>query len=171
MASYIPVRTDDHARVEAVMEVYSDVTDLVAQMQTTQWQIVGVVLGTLALLYFFLYAIARRADRIIGTQREQMRVAHAAMLRHQASHDSLTALPNRASLSERIDLMLKVARRAGTRVAVLSIDVHGLRGVNQSPGHATGDRVLKEVGWRRPPRTYGIYRAKVRNRLQHARAK
>ncbi|HEV7801622.1 MAG TPA: bifunctional diguanylate cyclase/phosphodiesterase [Burkholderiales bacterium] len=148
VSSYVPVRKDDGAPVEAVMEVYSDVTELVQRLETTQWHIVGVVLGSLSLLYLFLYAIARRADRIISAQREEMRITHDAMLRHQASHDALTALPNRASFSERLDLMIKAARRAGTQVAVLSIDVHGLRDVNQSLGHSTGDRLLKEVGAR-----------------------
>jgi diguanylate cyclase (GGDEF)-like protein len=148
VSSYVPVRKSDDAPVAAVMEVYSDVTELVKDLERTQWQIVGVVLGTLALLYLFLFAIARRADRIIRAQRDDMTVAHQQMLRHQASHDALTGLPNRASFDERLDTMVKSARRDARKVAVLSLDVHGLRGVNQSLGHATGDRVLKQVASR-----------------------
>jgi diguanylate cyclase (GGDEF)-like protein len=148
VSSYIPVHRIGDSRVEAVMEVYSDVTELVATLQTTQWRIAGVVIGTFSLLYLLLYALARRADRIITAQREEMRVAHAAVLRHQESHDALTQLPNRSSFAERLDHMLKVAKRAGSKVAVLSIDVHGLRGVNQSLGHATGDRLLREAAAR-----------------------
>jgi diguanylate cyclase (GGDEF)-like protein len=60
----------------------------------------------------------------------------------------LTALPNRSNFAERLDLMVKSARRAGTKVAVLSIDVHGMRGVNQSLGHSSGDRLLQAVAAR-----------------------
>jgi diguanylate cyclase (GGDEF)-like protein len=148
VASYIPLRAHDGSRIEAVMEVYSDVTELVAHLERTQWQIVGTVLGSLALLYALLFVLTRRADRIIAAQRNEMRVTHHAMLVHQANHDSLTELPNRASFSERLDLMVKSAKRAGSKVAVLCIDVHGLRGVNESLGQLTGDRLLKAVGAR-----------------------
>jgi diguanylate cyclase (GGDEF)-like protein len=148
VSSYIPVRQSENEPVAAVMEVYSDVTELVEQLRVTQWRIGAVVVGAFSLLYVLLYGLARRADGIISAQREEMRVAHAAVLRHQASHDALTQLPNRSSFSERLDHMIKVAKRASTQVAVLSIDVHGLRGVNQSLGHATGDRLLQEVASR-----------------------
>ena len=148
VSSYVPMRKADGQSVEAVMEVYSDVTDFVARLESTQWQIVGAVLGSLSLLYILLFALARRADRIIGAQREEMRVTHYATLQHQANHDELTELPNRVSFSERLDFMVKAAKRAGTHVAVLCIDVHGLRGVNESLGQLTGDRLLKAVGAR-----------------------
>ncbi|MDB5864637.1 MAG: hypothetical protein JWO70_2443 [Betaproteobacteria bacterium] len=148
VSSYLPVRTSPDAPVEAVMEVYSDVTDLVTRLRTTQWQIAGVVLGSLTLLYLLLYAIARRAEGIIVAQRKQMLSSHEATVLHQATHDALTTLPNRNNFSDRLDLMIKAAKRAGTQVAVLSIDVHGLRGINQSLGHSSGDRLLKEVASR-----------------------
>ena len=148
VASYIPLRKHDGARVEAVMEVYSDVTDFVAQLEDTQWQIVGVVLGSLTLLYLLLFALARRADEIIGGQRDEMRAAHQTMMAHQAHHDTLTELPNRANFAEQLDHMLKAAKRNGGNVAVLCVDVHGLKGVNESLGQLTGDRLLKAVGER-----------------------
>jgi diguanylate cyclase (GGDEF)-like protein len=148
VSSYVPVRSGDGRQVEAVMEVYSDVTDFVEQLERTQWQIVAAVLGSLALLYLFLLGISRRADRILTEQREATRIAHHAMLQHQASHDALTELPNRKSFAERLALMIKAARRAGTQVAVLCIRVHGVRAVNESLGPHAGDRLLKAVAER-----------------------
>ena len=148
VASYIPLHRHGSARVEAVMEVYSDVTDFVSELEDTQWQIVGTVFGSLTLLYLLLFALARRADGIIAAQREEMRAAHAASLAHQAHHDPLTELPNRASFCERLDSMVKAARRGTAKVAVLCIDVHGLKGVNESLGQLTGDRLLRSVGER-----------------------
>jgi diguanylate cyclase (GGDEF)-like protein len=148
VSSYIPISTSKDAPVEGVMEVYSDVTDFVATLERTQWQIVGGVLGSLSLLYAFLFTIVRRADRLIRAQGERMRQAHEDLLFHQAHHDALTGLPNRLNFSERVDDMVYAAKRGGTMVAVLCLDVGGLKKVNDSLGNAMGDRLLKEVSKR-----------------------
>ena len=148
VSSYIPISKSRSSPVEGVMEVYSDVTDFVTKLEKTQWQIVGGVLGSLSLLYLFLLTIVRRADRLIRAQSEEVRLTHEAMLFHQANHDSLTGLPNRFNFSERVDGMIKAAKRGGTMVAVLCLDVGGLKKVNDSLGNATGDRLLKEVSRR-----------------------
>jgi len=148
ISSYIPIRKNPNSPVESVMEVYSDVTDYVAQLEMTTWKIVAGVLGSLSLLYVFLFAIVRRADRVISAQKEEVRVAHAAMLRHQALHDTLTGLPNRASFSERLDGMIKTAKRAGQNCAVLCLGLDGFKNINDSLGHVVGDQLLKEVSIR-----------------------
>ena len=141
----MPIRKTESAPVEGVMEVYSDVTDYIATLERTQWEIVGGVLASLSLLYLFLLTIVRRADKVIRAQSEEVRVTHEAMLFHQANHDSLTGLPNRVNFSERLDVMLKAAKRDRTTVAVLCLDVNGLKEVNDSLGYPMGDRLLKGV--------------------------
>ena len=148
ISSYIPIRKNPNSPVESVMEVYSDVTDYVAQLEMTTWKIVAGVLSSLSLLYVFLFAIVRRADRVISAQEEEVRVAHEAMLRHQALHDTLTGLPNRASFSERLDGMIKTAKRAGQNCAVLCLGLDGFKNINDSLGHVVGDQLLKEVSSR-----------------------
>ena len=148
VSSYTPIRPNPNAPVEGVMEVYSDVTDYVAQLERTAVEIVAGVLGSLFLLYLFLFAIVRRADRVISGQKEEVRVAHEAMLRHQAHHDTLTGLPNRASFSERLDGMIKTAKRAGQNCAVLCLGLDGFKNINDSLGHVVGDQLLKEVSIR-----------------------
>jgi len=148
VSSYVPIRKSDSSPVEGVMEVYSDVTDFVAQLEKTQWEIIGGVLGSLSLLYLFLFVIVRRADKVLGAQNAEVRVAHEAMLRNQAYHDSLTGLPNRASFSERLDGMIRAAKRSETRCAVLSLDLDGFKNINDSLGHLVGDRLLQDVGRR-----------------------
>ena len=148
ISSYLPIRTKPGAPVEGVMEVYSDVTDYVAELERTTWEIVAGVLGSLSLLYLFLFAIVRRADGVISAQSEEVRVAHEAMLRHQALHDTLTGLPNRESFSERLDGMIKTAKRARKKCAVLYLGLDGFKDINDSLGHVAGDRLLKDVGKR-----------------------
>jgi diguanylate cyclase (GGDEF)-like protein/PAS domain S-box-containing protein len=70
------------------------------------------------------------------------------MLERQALHDPLTGLPNRALGLDRIAKALDGARRAGTRVAVLALDLDRFGVVNDSVGPDLGDVVLVEVAER-----------------------
>jgi diguanylate cyclase (GGDEF)-like protein len=73
----------------------------------------------------------------------------AAALRHQATHDTLTGLPNRAELLGRLDAALDRERLAGRPcVVLLFCDLNGFKAVNDRLGHLAGDRLLVEVGTR-----------------------
>jgi diguanylate cyclase (GGDEF)-like protein/PAS domain S-box-containing protein len=76
------------------------------------------------------------------------RVALEESLRHQAGHDKLTGLLNRAVLDEALGRALARASRAGRQVALLFIDLDGFKQVNDTLGHVAGDAVLVEVGAR-----------------------
>jgi diguanylate cyclase (GGDEF)-like protein len=69
-------------------------------------------------------------------------------IRHQALHDSLTGLPNRTLILDRVEQMLARARRRNSESAALFIDLDGFKQVNDTLGHDSGDRLLRSVAAR-----------------------
>jgi diguanylate cyclase (GGDEF)-like protein len=76
-------------------------------------------------------------------------------LSYRAQHDSLTGLPNRAMLEERLKAELERASRGGGLLGVLYIDLDGFKQINDTYGHDAGDAVLQELGKRM---THGMRR-------------
>jgi diguanylate cyclase (GGDEF)-like protein len=69
-------------------------------------------------------------------------------LRHMATHDALTELPNRVLLSDRMRMVIANARRSGQGFAVATIGLDGFKKVNDGLGHAVGDSVLRMAAGR-----------------------
>ncbi|MGQ0651367.1 MAG: EAL domain-containing protein [Betaproteobacteria bacterium] len=76
------------------------------------------------------------------------RVDSETRLAYMAQFDGLTGLPNRALLADRFTQMIVQARRRGTSLGVLFIDLDEFKLVNDTQGHAAGDELLKEVARR-----------------------
>ncbi|HWA95388.1 MAG TPA: PAS domain S-box protein [Terracidiphilus sp.] len=76
------------------------------------------------------------------------RKAAEARIQHQAFYDTLTDLPNRALLKDRLAMALANGRRGGRKVAVLFLDLDHFKLINDSLGHSLGDFLLKDVAER-----------------------
>ena len=88
---------------------------------------------------------------VLGTSRSsamQLVKERTNQLQHQALHDSLTGLPNRALILDRIDRMLARSRREHTAVAALFLDLDNFKDINDTLGHRAGDELLVSVGVR-----------------------
>jgi diguanylate cyclase (GGDEF)-like protein/PAS domain S-box-containing protein len=79
----------------------------------------------------------------IGNQLDvTQRVDRERRTTYLAHHDELTGLPNRTNILEHLDLELQRARRSGTSVAALMLDLNGFKAINDRLGHAAGDSAL-----------------------------
>lgn len=69
-------------------------------------------------------------------------------IRHQASYDLLTGLPNRLLFNDRLDLALANSHQKAEILAVLFLDLDGFKKINETLGHGAGDRLLQDVAKR-----------------------
>jgi diguanylate cyclase (GGDEF)-like protein len=113
------------------------------------WLAVLVGLATLSLLTITLLLSvvdSRLAARTASLVRS---LSHAnRQLHHLALHDSLTRLPNRSLLEDRIGQAITAGQRSGKRFALMFLDLDRFKTINDSLGHHYGDKLLQSVAER-----------------------
>jgi diguanylate cyclase (GGDEF)-like protein len=105
---------------------------------------------SLGVLGAVVLALAIRMAGATGAKREQAE----SLLAHQALHDSLTGLPNKAYLYERTAEALELSAVSGAPCAIVLFDLDHFKDINDTMGHRYGDRLLTEIG----PRVGGALR-------------
>ncbi len=100
------------------------------------------IIEFLAVGLFVFWAVLFRL--VVGASRALTRQSNASA--HQATHDALTGLPNRALLRERTDQAMVASARSGTHVALILMDLDRFKDINDTLGHPYGDNLLKQMG-------------------------
>ncbi len=95
-------------------------------------------------------ALRQQLDSLEQDVSERTRSLESAnkQLRHLATHDALTSLPNRILLDDRMSQCIEQAKRVGEGFAVCVLDLDRFKHVNDSLGHRAGDEILKQVARR-----------------------
>jgi diguanylate cyclase (GGDEF)-like protein len=114
---------------------YEDEDDALRAIRAgAQDYVVKTTLSPALLRRAIAYAVARKQAEV--------------QLVHEALHDPLTGLPNRALFLDRLGVALDRSRRTNASLAVMFLDVDNFKQVNDSLGHAAGDRLLTELAGR-----------------------
>jgi diguanylate cyclase (GGDEF)-like protein len=101
------------------------------------------VIALSLLLGALIYVLGTGRSRAITLVHER-----TDQLRFQALHDSLTGLPNRALILDRVEQMMGRARRSNAPIAALFLDLDDFKDINDTLGHDVGDQLLAAVGAR-----------------------
>jgi len=107
------------------------------------WWLLSVLIIVAAVSFYVLTRYAKHYHLA-----EMNRLQEADYLFYLANHDSLTGLANRHLLLDRLRHALNQARRGGTKLAVLFMDLDNFKPVNDTYGHDIGDKLLKSVSER-----------------------
>jgi diguanylate cyclase (GGDEF)-like protein len=156
--TYVPVM--EEGRFAGAFEIYYDITawreDLDQRVRTMNFSIATLLvllLGVFAVIVMRSYAAALQLEREQSRRlhdeiehrlrvEEELR-ASSGHYRHLAHHDPLTGIANRTLFLDRFEHALANARRHGTRLALLFIDLDHFKPINDTYGHEAGDRILK----------------------------
>jgi diguanylate cyclase (GGDEF)-like protein len=134
----VPVRHDDE--IFATMQAYTPYRPIASEIAGDVRELTAIMVGGLMVIYAVLLPVLLTAHRRLRR--------HASTQEHLAVHDTLTGLANRALLLEEATRALSRAKRRGTSMALLVIDLDKFKEVNDTLGHHTGDELLKQVAER-----------------------
>jgi diguanylate cyclase (GGDEF)-like protein len=166
LSSFVPVSTGGTTGpIEAIFELSCDVTRLYQNILVTErFAIIGAN-SLLAVLFLVLLVSMRRTEKSLKQSQHKVKQLNEDLeetvtartkqlemandrLEYQTLHDSLTKLPNRTLLLERLEQAIVIAQREKSPLAVMIMDLDHFRDINDTMGHHNGDLLLKHVGTR-----------------------
>jgi len=147
ISSYLPIRRDEQSDIEAVFELYSDVTDLVNRLDSNRNQIVMLISLVLMSLSTLFYLTVKRADAIIRANQQRHELDKATIYYHTYC-DALTQLPNRVSFQEQLLSIADRSQNSQQKFAVMCLNLDHFKLINNSLGHSAGDMLMQVIAKR-----------------------
>jgi diguanylate cyclase (GGDEF)-like protein len=137
LRSYVPVSPGNQ---DGVVAIHQDYGPIARAARAALLPVAGILELVLVLLFVLLVPLL---GRVSGRLRR-----HVERIQYQALHDDLTGLPNRLHFRDRISRAVETARRDGSPVAVLILDLDRFKEVNETLGHGSGDELLQAIAER-----------------------
>jgi diguanylate cyclase (GGDEF)-like protein len=151
---YLPLRFTAGGPPAGAFELYIPYRPIASAIAADTRRLYLIIIGGLLVLWLTLSRMVLGASRRLRRDAEDLRV-NAEAKEYLALHDPLTDLPNRILFRDRVDQATIRARRDGTQVAVLIMDLDRFKEINDALGHDRGDLVLTEIA----PRIRSVLRA------------
>ncbi len=135
LREYFPLKVDE--KVVAVVGIWRDADPILAQLDDVRRQVVIVTLSAAVLAAILLFLVFRAAQGRISRG--------AALLLEAGRRDPLTGTLNHGSLVEALTDKMEAAGAVGRSVGVALLDIDNFRLLNDTHGHAAGDRAILEI--------------------------
>ena len=117
---------------------------LKVNLHKTIYKTILIAIGVLLVIVISFLFLFLKIQNLFKSIQNNLRIEQQKLL-FQAEHDALTSLPNRIFLMDRLSQNIKHARRKGTKIAVLFLDIDNFKNINDIYGHGAGDNLLKKV--------------------------
>ena len=130
---------------------WRDAVDEVLRDSAATWRLAKALYRAMAMVQLTLDVTLVRMSEVFATERQRTDEELARRqeeLAFMATHDALTALPNRTLILDRTEQMLARARRHQTPVAALFIDIDNFKTINDTLSHGVGDELLRAIAER-----------------------
>jgi diguanylate cyclase (GGDEF)-like protein len=137
---YVPIRFVGDTSPAGTFELYLPYAPIAKEIQQDNRHRNLLIAGGMAILWLVLLPVVWQASRRLRRT--------AALNEHQALHDSLTDLPNRTLLRDRLVDSIEAARDRGDGIGILLLDVDRFKEVNDTLGYHNGDVLLCQFGER-----------------------
>jgi len=137
---FTPLTPESGEATTGVVQVTIPYEHLIKDARSDLWNLYLVLLGGLTILFGSLYRLFASASKTLERRAREKE--------HQALHDVLTGLANRALFNDRLFQALRVAEREKHGVAVMIMDLDRFKEINDTLGHQSGDKVLQETARR-----------------------
>ena len=144
VASYVPVRSSFDQPVEAVFEIYSDITPLLGDIEKTRNHILLVITSLMVMLYLFLLLIVRRAQKQLDANAVMQRRDQQHRLDYLEYHDEVTGLLNRKGLLRQMQhYVLADNSDSSVGLGVVAIKLRNLGAISGGLGHQRVKHLLR----------------------------
>lgn len=145
--TYVAVDWSGDKNIDAVVKLSSDVSLSLSAMEVTQDKVYFYIGLSLSVLFAVLFIVIKQADNNILLYSDEIERQQKELTWH-AYRDTLTGLPNRALLKDRLEHAMHRVKQQDKLLAILYVDLDRFKNINDSFGYSVGDELIVQVSER-----------------------